>query len=153
MAIVNDPQSAWHGHTPVPRMIQNQLGHLLELRMIELDRRILEALHRIIQARNRSSWIFTTLAFFILLHVRELDAARNIFWRRYKDSVCLHAFVLQQTCANKEIGWFLDSSLQTKQSHRGRGCFLQCPAVSLSFCNWTNPNEHELGYSKIKRPS
>ena len=92
--MVNDHQSPWHGHTPVPRMIQNQLGHLLELRIIELDRKILEALHKTLQTRKRSAWVFTTLAFLILLHVRELDAARNIFWRRYKDSVCLHTFVL-----------------------------------------------------------
>lgn len=71
----------------MPRMIQNQLGHLLELKMIELDKKILLALREALQTRNRSSWISTSLAFFILLHVRELDAARNIFWGRYKDSV------------------------------------------------------------------
>lgn len=87
MATIHDSQSPWNGITPVPRMIQNQLGHLLELEMIKLDKRILLTLHKALQTRNRSSWIFTSLAFFILLHVRELDAARNIFWGRYKDSV------------------------------------------------------------------
>lgn len=87
MATVHDSQSPWNGITPVPRMIQNQLGHLLELQMIKLDKRILLTLQKALQTRNRSSWVFTSLAFFILLHVRELDAARNIFWGRYKDSV------------------------------------------------------------------
>jgi len=87
MAAVRDSQSPWNGITLVPRMIQNQLGHLLELQMIELDKRILLALCKALETRYRSSWIFTSLAFFILLHVRELDSARNIFWGRYKDSV------------------------------------------------------------------
>jgi hypothetical protein len=87
MATVHDSQSPWDGLTPVPRMIQNQLGHLLELQMIAFDKKILHALHKAIETRSRSSWIFATLAFFILLHIRELDAGRNIFWSRYKDSV------------------------------------------------------------------
>lgn len=68
-------------------MIQNPLGHLIELQMIEFDKRILLALRRALQTKNRSSWIFTSLAFFILLHMRELDAARNIFWGRHRDLV------------------------------------------------------------------
>ncbi|KAJ6117970.1 hypothetical protein N7523_005721 [Penicillium sp. IBT 18751x] len=87
MALVHDPQSPWNGTTPVPRMIQNQLGHLLELQMSAIDQRILKTLHSIVfETRSRTTWVFTTLAFFILLHVRELDAARNIYWSRYKDT-------------------------------------------------------------------
>jgi hypothetical protein len=87
MATVYDSQSLWDGLTPVPRMIQNQLGHLLKLQMMEFNKKILQALHKAIETRSRSSWIFATLAFFILLYVCELDAGRNIFWSRYKDSV------------------------------------------------------------------
>lgn len=42
MAVIKDQDSAWYGIKPVPRMIQNQLGHLLELNIIELDRKILK---------------------------------------------------------------------------------------------------------------
>lgn len=91
MAPVNDRQSAWHGFTPVPRMVQNQLGHLLELRMIDLDRKVLPVLQKMLERRDRHSWVVITLSLFILLHVRELDAARNIFWGRYKDSVGSYA--------------------------------------------------------------
>lgn len=41
MATVEDRDSAWYCVKPVPRMIQNQLGHMLELNMIDLDRKIL----------------------------------------------------------------------------------------------------------------
>lgn len=87
MATVTDRLSAWYGIVPVPRMVQNQLGHLLELNMIELDEKILKAVQKLLYKRGRPMWIVGTLAVFILLHVRELDAGRNIYWRRYKDTV------------------------------------------------------------------
>lgn len=87
MAVVDDPLSAWCGHIPVPRMVKNQVNHLLELRMVELDRKITDALSRL--PRDRRLWIVGTLAVFLLLHIRELDAGRNIYWARYKDSVRL----------------------------------------------------------------
>ncbi|KAK4119953.1 hypothetical protein N657DRAFT_580811 [Parathielavia appendiculata] len=84
MAVVDNPVSAWYGHIPVPRMVKNQVNHLLELRMIELDREITGALSRL--SRDRRQWIVGTLAVFLLLHIRELDAGRIIYWARYKDS-------------------------------------------------------------------
>lgn len=101
MATVNDEESAWHGFTPVPRMVQNQLGHLLELRMIDLDKRILPTLQKLLEKRGRPSWVVATLSLFILLHVRELDAARIIFWGRYKDSVSSYAGHWKGKYANK----------------------------------------------------
>ena len=68
-------------------MVQNQLGHLLELKMIELDREILKALQDVLEEKSRKMWVVATLAVFLLLHIRELDAGRNIFWRRYEDIV------------------------------------------------------------------
>ena len=87
MATVTDRFSAWYGIIPVPRMVQNQLGHLLELKMIELDKNILKAVQDLLEKRSRRMWVIGTLAVFLLLHIRELDAGRNIYWRRYKDSV------------------------------------------------------------------
>ncbi|KAF2834182.1 hypothetical protein M501DRAFT_984603 [Patellaria atrata CBS 101060] len=86
MATIKDKQSAWYDTIPVPRMVQNQLGHLFELHIIDLDEKILKALHVILEKRDRRMWVVGTLAVFLLLHVRELDAGRNIYWRRYRDS-------------------------------------------------------------------
>ncbi|KAL2284395.1 hypothetical protein FJTKL_08824 [Diaporthe vaccinii] len=86
MSSIQDESSAWHGAMPAPRMVQNQLGHLLELRMVELDAEILRALHKLIAKRHILNWLEVTLAIFLLLHVRELDAARIIYWKRYRDT-------------------------------------------------------------------
>lgn len=85
MVVVDDSQSAWYKHTPVPRMVQNQLCHQLEMRMVELDAKILKRVEVIMRAGKRSEWLIMTIAVFLLLHIRELDAGRNIHWRRYKD--------------------------------------------------------------------
>lgn len=87
MVVVDDSQSAWYKHTPVPRMVQNQLCHQLEMRMVELDAKILKRVEVIMRAGKRSEWLIMTIAVFLLLHIRELDAGRNIHWRRYKDPV------------------------------------------------------------------
>ena len=79
MTIVEDRNSAWYGIKPVPRMIQNQLGHLLELSIIDLDSKILKDVQDLMEKRERRMWIVTILAVFLLLHVREFDAGRNIY--------------------------------------------------------------------------
>lgn len=87
MATVEERNSPWYGTKPVPRMIQNQLGHLLELNMIKLDRKISKGIQDAMDNRQRRMWVVLILAIFLLLHIRELDAGRNIFWDRYVDSV------------------------------------------------------------------
>ncbi|KAI4156834.1 MAG: hypothetical protein L6R39_001000 [Caloplaca ligustica] len=57
MAAIEDRDSAWYGIKPVPRMIQNQLGHLLELNMIELDRKILKGVQALMEKRERRMWL------------------------------------------------------------------------------------------------
>lgn len=88
MATVEYRDSPWYGIKPIPRMIQNQLGHLLEMKLIDLDRKILKVVQDLMEKRDRHIWIVVTLAVFLLLHIRELDAGRNILWSRYKDPVC-----------------------------------------------------------------
>ncbi len=78
MTNIDDPISAWHWCIPVPKMVTNQLKHLLELRMIELDHTVTKALHDLLDKRGRKTWIVGTLAVFLLVHIRELDAGRNI---------------------------------------------------------------------------
>ena len=89
MAAVEDRDSAWYGIKPVPRMIQNQLIHVLELNMIELDSKNLPGVQALMEKRERRMWAVVTLAvFLLLLYTRELDAGRSIFWARYIDLVC-----------------------------------------------------------------
>jgi hypothetical protein len=89
MAKVENIDSAWFDRIPVPRMVTNQLNHRLELRMAELDSKILQDADGMLQTRKQEhhTWVVGTLALFLVLHIRELDAGRNIFWKRYKDSV------------------------------------------------------------------
>lgn len=68
-------------------MIQNQIGHLLELKMIALDKEILRDLQAMMERRYRKEWPIVTIALTILLHTRELDIGRNLFWSRYADPV------------------------------------------------------------------
>ena len=97
MAVMEDRDSVWYGIKPVPRMIQNQLGHLLELNMIDLDRKAIKGIQALMEKRERRMWVVVTLAVFLLLHTREVDAGRNIFWSRYIDPVCPPFRIYDQT--------------------------------------------------------
>lgn len=46
METVTDTVSPWHGTILLPRMLSNQLGHLLEYKMIEQDGKIVDWLGR-----------------------------------------------------------------------------------------------------------
>ncbi|KAH6959696.1 hypothetical protein BKA56DRAFT_637557 [Ilyonectria sp. MPI-CAGE-AT-0026] len=85
MKAVNDVDSPWHGIIPVPRMVQNQLNHQLELELVQLDKMALGALHGIFKKSRQNNWAVATWAIFLLLHVRELDAGRIIHWSRHED--------------------------------------------------------------------
>lgn len=97
-------------------MIQNQLGHLLELNIIDLDRKILKDVQTLMEKRERRMWVVATLAVFFLLHIRELNVGRNIFWSRYKDLVCppkvLRSDIILTTKAR-----ILDTSVEAKGPH------------------------------------
>jgi hypothetical protein len=79
MTRVEDRNSAWFGRTPVPRIVINQLNHRLELRMAELDSKILEEVSDMLESRERHMWAIRIRALFLLLHTRELNIGRNIF--------------------------------------------------------------------------
>jgi hypothetical protein len=87
MVEVKDINSAFNGDTPVPRMVTNQLNHLFELEMARLDSEILNCVQDMLQKREKRMWVVRTLALWLLLHTREVDAGRNFFWARYKDEV------------------------------------------------------------------
>lgn len=113
MAKVENRDSAWFGRIPVPRMVTNQLDHRLELRMAELDSKILKDADNMLKARGHHMWVVGTLAIFLVLHIRELDAGRNIFWRRYEDSVSFFTWESGQVANN-----FSSDFGYTHRSHR-----------------------------------
>ncbi|KAI8626607.1 hypothetical protein F5Y19DRAFT_488205 [Xylariaceae sp. FL1651] len=83
MVAIRDPRSPWYGQRPVPRQVSSQIKHLLEIKAAYLD----DQLH---SARRKSGMELTELilVYFFLLLSHELDAARNIFWKRYEDPDC-----------------------------------------------------------------
>lgn len=127
MAAIEDESSAWYKIKPVPRMVQNQLNHLLEIQMIELDKKILTTIHKAMQDRQRHTWVVTTLTTFLLLHIRELDAGRNIYWKRYEDIVCENDLMNEWQFTNLcsvDSGYTLRNRLLllTKRSHPAIPC-------------------------------
>lgn len=88
MAVIEDQDSTWYNIKPISQIIQNQLGQLLELNIIELDRNILKDVQTLMKKRIQRVWIVMMLAMFFLLYVWELDRRRNIFWSRYNNPVC-----------------------------------------------------------------
>jgi hypothetical protein len=60
-----------------------------------------------------------TLAIFLLLHIREIDAGRNIYWNRYKDSVCPPLEFYDQTLLPVLTiqARVLDSSVEARSPH------------------------------------
>jgi hypothetical protein len=90
MTAIYEPESCWHGFTPVPRMIQNQLGHLVEMHMAALDEKILFSLRKMGNKNDRREWMIQIIAIAILLHTREVDIGRNIYWSRRDNTVWSH---------------------------------------------------------------
>lgn len=94
MEIVTEPTSPWFNQRIVPRMIKSQLVHFCELNVIRLDRSI--------NYQRRQGFqdpVVQVLVYFFLLHTRELDAGRNIYWSRYIDNVP-HPVLVPRQVAN-----------------------------------------------------
>lgn len=51
MVVIKDQDFTWYNIKPVPRIIQNQLGHLLELNIIELYRKILNDVQTLMEKK------------------------------------------------------------------------------------------------------
>ena len=74
MKVVDRMESPLHGSIPASRVLQNQLDHLLESKIVETERHLLNNLQKFIEASGRTSWVATFLATTIMLHVKERDA-------------------------------------------------------------------------------
>ena len=87
MVPVDDENSAWHMLVPVPRIIQNQLNHMLEEYMMDQDRRVLSEVQKLFRSGRRQDAVLATLAVILLLQIREIDEGRNMYWDQNQDVV------------------------------------------------------------------
>jgi len=87
MKIVDRIESPLHGSIPAPRVLQNQLDHLLESEIVKTERHLLKNLQKVIKASDRTLWVATFLATAIILHVMERDAWRLLYWVHHQEQV------------------------------------------------------------------
>jgi len=87
MDIVGRLESPLYGSIPVPRVLQNQLDHLLEAEIAKTERYLLKNLQKVIRVSNRSAWVITFLGIAIISHVMERDAWRLLYWVNHQEQV------------------------------------------------------------------
>ncbi|KAK1656972.1 hypothetical protein BDP55DRAFT_53307 [Colletotrichum godetiae] len=80
---VLDSESPWCNSIPVPRMVQSQVIHILEKYVKDMDSYI--QFNKPRKSVREEDLPVTILIYFFLLHVREVDAGRNIYWNRFED--------------------------------------------------------------------
>ena len=69
-----------HSYTPPPRVLADQLDHLLERRIWQLEKQILAELQKRIFARKRHDWLKIFLTTTVLLNALERDSWRLYDW-------------------------------------------------------------------------
>ncbi len=72
--IVNWLESPLYESILVFRVLQNQLNHLLETKIVKIERCLLKNFQKVIRASNRFVWVITFLEIAIILHVMKRDA-------------------------------------------------------------------------------
>ncbi|KAF4947934.1 hypothetical protein FSARC_13861, partial [Fusarium sarcochroum] len=85
MTLNTDENSPFSGKVPVPRMLQNQLNRLLEKALEKSEIFVTEKLQSIYRTHKQDMWFLGSLASFLLVHVRELDAGRLVYWKHHPD--------------------------------------------------------------------
>ena len=89
MSVIDEPASLLHNTVPAPKVIQNQLDHLLEGQIYDTEEKLLKELQKLIRRRDRGQWIVVFLSLVIVLHVLERDTWRLIYWVVHKAEVSL----------------------------------------------------------------
>lgn len=87
MDTVDRSESPLYGSIPVPRVLQNQLDHLLEAEIVKTEQDLLKTLQKVIKASDRHAWVVTFLGIAITLHVMERDAWRLLYWVNHREEV------------------------------------------------------------------
>lgn len=66
--------------SPLPRVLSDQLDHLIERRIVQLEKQVLCELQKRIFARKREDWMRIFLSTVILLNTLERDSWRLYYW-------------------------------------------------------------------------
>ncbi|UPX14887.1 uncharacterized protein EKO05_0005358 [Ascochyta rabiei] len=80
MPPVTDPSSFLFNTTPAPRVIQNQLDRRLERYCADQEAECLKALSVTMLGRYRRDWVATFISAVMVLHTRERDIFRLLYW-------------------------------------------------------------------------
>lgn len=69
ITIVKETDPVWFGRRAVPCIVTNQLNHRVELRIIELNSRVLKDTKELPDSKDCHLWPVGILAVFLLLHI------------------------------------------------------------------------------------
>jgi hypothetical protein len=71
--------------TPLPRVLSNQLDHLFERRIWQLEKQILSELQKRIFGRKREDWLKIFFTLVVLMNALERDSWRLYYWMFHKE--------------------------------------------------------------------
>jgi len=84
--IASAPPSPQAGRTPLPRVLANQIDHLLERRVWQLEKQILCELQKRIFGRKREDWLKIFFSAAVFTNALERDSWRLYYWLVHSDS-------------------------------------------------------------------
>lgn len=77
---IPSPSSPQAGQAPLPRALSNQIDHLLERRIWQLEKQILSELQKRIFGRKREDWLKIFFTMVVLMNALERDSWRLYYW-------------------------------------------------------------------------
>ncbi|PUU81733.1 hypothetical protein B9Z19DRAFT_1099562 [Tuber borchii] len=77
---IPSPTCPLANQTPLPRVLANQLDHLIERRIWQLEKQILNELQKRIFGRKREDWLRIFLTLVVLMSALERDSWRLYYW-------------------------------------------------------------------------
>lgn len=72
-------------HIPLPKVLANQLDHLLERRIWQLEKQLLSELQKRVFARKRYEWLKIFFTLVVLMNALERDTWRLWYWKYHSE--------------------------------------------------------------------
>jgi hypothetical protein len=89
MNIVENGDSSLFGTVPAPRVLQNQLDRMLEEYCATKEVDCLRGLQSSMYRSTSRDWTVIFVVTVIILHIRERDIWRLMYWTSLSDQVCI----------------------------------------------------------------
>lgn len=105
MPLVMDRTSFLFNTIPAPRVLQNQLDSRLERYCAVQEGKYLKVLSDTMRQNRRNEWIAIFISAIILLHTRERDIHRLLYWTCDTSKVCLMHFILEDVNSSQTYTW------------------------------------------------